>query len=546
MNPIPPLPPRKDMAGATSSVAPPVALLTRTGSKPLAVRVAVSFFQRFRGLMLSPQLAPDEGLLLPGCTSVHTMFMRYPIDVLYLDATGLVLKCVPVLKPWRASASNAGRRCQTSAAHTLELAAGTIARLNVACGDRVEHPLLLVRAKASAAVRRKFRQGGVALIEMAVVGPILTMLGLTLVQYGMLFFAKNQINHGSFMAARAGSVGNANLSAVRSAYEQALVPMYGGGETVAERAESLVKAKADVSLNTRIELLNPTKESFSDFNDPALQAKLNTGSKQVISNRNLAFRAPTVGTASGQTVQDANLIKLRITHGYQPVVPIVASVYKVYLKYFDAKTDAFNTRLIEEGRIPIVTHVTMQMQSDPIEPDNPVSMPGTGNGGNPTNPGDPPTSPSDAGPPPDCALGGCSTTTPIFGGTCPAPYQSNLNADTLFAFDSSTLQPGGIQALDTLIARVRELNLNIDTIKVTGHTDPLGTAAHNLALSKARAQAVLNYLHSKGLKADNVDVQGVGSNALVKLQSECQNMGDAEQKACFAPNRRVVVDIIPK
>ena len=247
-------------------------------------------------------------------------------------------------------------------------------------------------------------QRGSALLEFTVVGPLLTVLGLATLQYGMLFFAKNQINHASFMAARAGSTGNANLNAVTQAYARALVPLYGGGQTSAELAAALNKASADVGAHTRIELLNPTQESFSDWNDPALQAALATGANKVIPNSNQAFKDQHFGAASGQTIQDANLIKLRITQGYEPKVPIVAGIYRTYLKWLDPGTDAFHSQLVAAGRIPVVTSVTLQMQSDAIE-GNPISMPGPGNGGNPVNPGDPPVVST---PPPNCATVGCS------------------------------------------------------------------------------------------------------------------------------------------
>ncbi|GAA4029275.1 hypothetical protein [Actimicrobium antarcticum] len=85
---------------------------------------------------------------------------------------------------------------------------------------------------------------------------------------------------------------------------------------------------------------------------------------------------------SGQNIQDANLIKMRITHGYEPKVPLLRSVYAVYLAWLDTGTDDFTTQLIRQGRIPVDTHVTLQMQSDAFEQD-PVSMPGMGNNGNP-------------------------------------------------------------------------------------------------------------------------------------------------------------------
>lgn len=251
------------------------------------------------------------------------------------------------------------------------------------------------------------RQRGSAMIEFTVIGPVITLLGLAMLQYGMLFFAKNQINHASFMAARAGSTGNANLGAVQTAYASALVPLYGGGQTTSELATSLAKAKADIGANTQIELISPTQESFNDWNDPALQAALGT-TKRVIPNSNQAFKDQAIGATSGQTIQDANIIKLRITQGYAPKVPVVASIYKAYLQWLDTGTDAFHSQLVDAGRIPIVTNVTLHMQSDAIE-GNPISSPGMGNGGNPTDPGDPPVVTTD---PPNCGNMSCTGSNP--------------------------------------------------------------------------------------------------------------------------------------
>lgn len=252
------------------------------------------------------------------------------------------------------------------------------------------------------------------MIEFAVVGPVLTLLGLALLQYGLLFFAKNGFNHAAFMAARAGAVGNASLSSVQQAYVRALVPLYGGGRNSAELAEAYARAQADVNGHLRIELLNPTPESFDDWNDPALQRTLGQG-RRVIPNGNQAFKNPDdIRNRSGQNIHDANLIKLRFTQGYAPQVPLVRQLYSQYLKWRDPGTDAFHSQLVAQGRIPVVTHVTLQMQSDAIEPDQPVSMPGRGNSGHPGDPGDAGDA-GDAGdppvvdtPPPDCSGSGCA------------------------------------------------------------------------------------------------------------------------------------------
>jgi hypothetical protein len=249
---------------------------------------------------------------------------------------------------------------------------------------------------------RTWRQRGAAMVEFVVVGPVLTLLGLASVQYGLLFFHKNHLNHASFMAARAGSVEHADLGQIRTALARAMAPAYGGGGNTTELAASYARAQAELSQYSRIEMLNPTRESFDDWNSPKLQDKYG---RRAIPNAQLNTADPArIGGASGQNLQDANLLKLRITYGYRPGVPLVGAIYQRYLAWLDTGEDTFKSGLIEAGRIPVVMHVTLHMQSDALEPDNPVSMPGAGNGGAPVDPG---TSPAADTPPPGCATIGC-------------------------------------------------------------------------------------------------------------------------------------------
>jgi uncharacterized membrane protein (UPF0127 family) len=384
-----------------ASISTDCALMTASGEHTLTLHTADTFRTRFRGLMLSAPLAPGEGLLITRCTSVHSGFMRYPIDVVYLDRYGVITRCVPNLKPWCVSH---GGFSAPRAAHTLELAPGTIAALHIARGDRLDHPRFRPAVNTGLQWRK---QRGSAMIEFAVVGPLIALLGLGTLQYAMVFFAKNQINYASFMAAREGSFTHADLNVVQQAYVRALAPMYGGGETPEELGQSLAKAATDMAGNMQIEMLNPTKESFSEWNDEKLQTLLKTGSRHVIPNFALAARIKPdeVKSSSGQSLQDANLFKLKITHGYLPKVPVIGKLYLTYLKWADPHTDDFQTKLINDGRVPVVTHVTLEMQSDAIEPDNPISTPGMGNGGKATNPDSSP--PVSQGPPPDCTALNC-------------------------------------------------------------------------------------------------------------------------------------------
>ncbi len=264
--------------------------------------------------------------------------------------------------------------------------------------------------------RRRQRARGAAMVEFAIVGPVITLLGLALIQYGLMFFAKNQVNHAAFMAARAGSMGHARLADVGAAYAKALMPLYGGGSDSASLAASLNRAEASVARDARIELLNPTKESFADWSDPDLTRRYG---QRAIANAGQSFKDPNrVGTASGQNIQDANLIKLRITHGLAPAVPLVGRIYSLWLKWLDPHTDDFHTRLVDRGMVPLVTHVTLQMQSDPVEDAN-ASAPGPGNGGHPTASGDPAVM---TGEPPRCSTIGC-TVTPVDATQDPVPAE---------------------------------------------------------------------------------------------------------------------------
>ncbi|MFZ5528717.1 MAG: OmpA family protein [Pseudomonadota bacterium] len=553
----------------------------------LSLKVADTFGSRFRGLMLSPALTPGTGLLLKQCASVHTAFMRYPIDLAYVNDRGLVLQCVAALRPWRANAyRGALARVPTAARpiHTLEMAAGELARIGIEPGDRIAHDAFKTDVVDGDVPTPRFsvpdRQRGAAMLEFAVVGPLLTLLGLASVQYGLLFNAKNLINHASFMAARAGSTGNAKLDTVEQAYLRGLIPLYGGGRTVQETGESLAKATADMAGNVQIELLNPTRESFDDWNDPRLQALFKTGGKRVIPHRHLAHnlndrsvlenlgnsrelrdvQGSLVKPSSGQSLEDANIIKLRITHGYEPKVPLVGRVYAIFLKWLDVKDSAFETRLIESGRVPVVSHVTLQMQTDPIETTQ-VSIPGMGNGGQPVDPGDPPVTTAE---PPRCQTIGCSEmpdptdpggggsngpckedTCPVCTGTFPLP-DVQLDTDLLFNFNESALQPEGRAALDRLIQSAKDRAAAgelFSNVKVIGHTDQIGEAGVNQQLSVARAKAVSDYLRSHGFPSQAITHEGRGANEPVVPLSACSPKTGQALIDCLEPNRRVVIQM---
>ena len=125
----------------------------------------------------------------------------------------------------------------------------------------------------------------------------------------------------------------------------------------------------------------------------------------------------------------------------------------------------------------------------------------------------------------------------------PAVKRYTLGADALFAFDRaglSDLNPKGKYDLDNLAAQLKQFD-QLNSIKITGHTDYLGADAYNLRLSEQRAQTVRQYFISQGLPANKVYAVGMGESQPVK---QCASTGNRSALiACLQPNRRVEVEV---
>jgi len=93
--------------------------------------VADTMFTRMKGLLGRSKLEADEGILIRPCGSIHTFFMRFPIDAIFVDREGVVLKIASHLGPWRTSRARRARS-------VVELAAGEAERRALAPGDRIQ------------------------------------------------------------------------------------------------------------------------------------------------------------------------------------------------------------------------------------------------------------------------------------------------------------------------------------------------------------------------------------------------------------------------
>lgn len=95
-------------------------------------RVADRWLLRLRGLLGVRTMAHPDGLLIPRCSSVHSIGMMVTIDLVYLNDEFEVTKVVSRLHPWRLSFGGRGT------SQTLELPAGTVERLGLQPGEQLE------------------------------------------------------------------------------------------------------------------------------------------------------------------------------------------------------------------------------------------------------------------------------------------------------------------------------------------------------------------------------------------------------------------------
>jgi uncharacterized membrane protein (UPF0127 family) len=95
------------------------------------VEAAESIGSRFMGLMFRADLPEGHGLVLRPCSSIHMFFMRFPLDAVFVDKEGRVVRIYASLKPWRMTLTvRKAKAC-------IELPAGTMAKAGVTEGATI-------------------------------------------------------------------------------------------------------------------------------------------------------------------------------------------------------------------------------------------------------------------------------------------------------------------------------------------------------------------------------------------------------------------------
>lgn len=93
------------------------------------VKIAEDFFTRSIGLLSKKSLSQDEGLIIRPCCSIHTFFMRFPIDVLFINKKNEIIALYENVKPWRILPIH------PTSNYVVELPAGQISVKNICLSD---------------------------------------------------------------------------------------------------------------------------------------------------------------------------------------------------------------------------------------------------------------------------------------------------------------------------------------------------------------------------------------------------------------------------
>jgi uncharacterized protein len=94
--------------------------------------IAGTFFKRIRGLLANKEFKSGQAMVIKPCNSIHTFFMRFPIDVLFVDKNNKIIDAVSRLIPFRIS------KMYFNAAYVVELPVGSINTTSTSAGDSLK------------------------------------------------------------------------------------------------------------------------------------------------------------------------------------------------------------------------------------------------------------------------------------------------------------------------------------------------------------------------------------------------------------------------
>lgn len=172
-------------------------------------------------------------------------------------------------------------------------------------------------------LKRRQGMGGQSLVEFLILLPSLLLIVFGIIQFSLIFQANSILRHAAFIGARQGALSNGKMESIKDGVASAMTPLFmrvnspsGAGITDLARARMISTIEIFNPHTASIEILSPTSEAFEEHNIFIVQ---NNGF--AIPNDNLMYRPTTV--LGGVSVQDANLLKIRVSYCFKLVVPFV-------------------------------------------------------------------------------------------------------------------------------------------------------------------------------------------------------------------------------
>ena len=187
-------------------------------------------------------------------------------------------------------------------------------------------------------------------------------LCLGMLQLALLMAENHHIDHAAFQAARRAAMAQGELDTARRAFAQASGVLFvdagteiGAGNSAARVAAAYAAALSDQARFGRFRILNPDAEAQADF-------AIRRGNARVIPNDGLEYRSSAPGSRSGVSIQQANVLRLRVSWCRPLVVPLVRELLIGALRRLDQ--DPWNQYCYSQDRVPIQSEGVSPMQSD--------------------------------------------------------------------------------------------------------------------------------------------------------------------------------------
>ncbi|AGF76844.1 TadE-like protein [Desulfocapsa sulfexigens DSM 10523] len=179
---------------------------------------------------------------------------------------------------------------------------------------------------------RLLSNSGQSMAEFLIILPVMLLLIFGAIQFALIYHAKITLNYAAFEAVRAGTLGQGKFDEVKEGFARGLAPLYSYFEsdpdlrkkrdpnaTAGDQIEAFQMARDKIykefdtsSKLIRIERLNPSDTTFLSF-----------ASDATLPNDNLRYRSSKTKGKEQVSLQDANLLHLRVTYWYPLYVPFV-------------------------------------------------------------------------------------------------------------------------------------------------------------------------------------------------------------------------------